>query len=116
LLPHEQDRSVRDRQHEAGYESVARPRSRRSPLNAGREWPRGSPPNRGVSYFLRLHRERGSDGSHQPIPVVGLFTQTPAARGSEFVELGAAIVLRYAPARLEQSLTDEAKQAGIERA
>jgi hypothetical protein len=27
-----------------------------------------------------------------------------------------AIVLRCAPTRLEQSLTDEAKQAGIERA
>ena len=44
---------------------------------------------------------------------VGLFTQTLAAGGGEFVELGAAIVLRCAPTRLEQSLTDEAKQAGI---
>jgi hypothetical protein len=34
----------------------------------------------------------------------------------EFVELGAAIVLRGAPTRLEQTLTDEAKEAGIERA
>jgi hypothetical protein len=47
---------------------------------------------------------------------IGFFPQPLAASGGEFVELGAAIVLRCAPTRLEQSLTDEAKQAGIERA
>jgi hypothetical protein len=36
--------------------------------------------------------------------------------GGEFVKPGAAIVLRCAPTRLEQSLADEAKQAGIKRA
>src|SRR6266567_333113 len=108
--------SARDHQRGAGCVREAPPRSRRSSVSAGKEWRCGSEANRGVSYFLRLLRERGSDGSHQPIPAIGLFTQTPAARGSEFVELGAAIVLRGAPTRLEQSLADETKQAGIERA
>jgi hypothetical protein len=63
-----------------------------------------------------LWRERARDGGCQPIPAIGLFSQTLAAGGGELVKLGAAIVLRCAPTRLEQSLTDEAKQAGIERA
>ena len=52
----------------------------------------------------------------QPIPVLGLFPQTLAAGGGQFVELGAAIVLRRAPARLQQSLPHQPKQPGIERA
>ena len=71
---------------------------------------------RGISYFLRLSGERGCDGGRQPIPAIGFFSQTLAAGGGEFVELGPAIVLRCAPARLQQSLPDEAKQAGIKRA
>jgi hypothetical protein len=62
-----------------------------------------------------LHRERGSNGSRKSIPVGGLFPQTLAASGRELVKLGAAIVLRCAPTRLEQSLPDKAKKARIER-
>jgi len=63
-----------------------------------------------------IDNARGSDGCHKPVPVVGLFTQALAAGGGEFVELGAAIVLRCAPTRLEHPLTDQAEHAGIERA
>ena len=52
----------------------------------------------------------------QPVPAVRLFPQTLAARSGEFVELGAAIVFRCAPARLQQSLPHQAKQRRIERA
>jgi hypothetical protein len=63
-----------------------------------------------------LLRERTLEGERQPIPAIDLFTQRIAASGGEFAEPGAAIVLRCAPTRLEQAVTDEAKQAGIERA
>src|ERR1700728_616722 len=68
-----------------------------------------------VSYFLRLLRECGSDGGCEPVPGVGLFPQTFAACGGEFVKLGTAIVVRRAPVGFEQSLTDQAKQTGIQR-
>src|SRR6266403_1451634 len=86
-----------------------RPERSRSSARCGNE------ASRGVSYFLRLRSKSRTDGSREPIPVVGLFAQTLAARGGEFVELGAAIVLRRAPAGSQQSLPDEAKQTGIER-
>ena len=61
-------------------------------------------------------REKFKEECHEAIPVVGFFPKTPTASSGKFVELGAAIVLRCAPARFEQSLTDEAKQTGVERA
>ena len=61
-------------------------------------------------------RERRADGRRQPVPAVGFFPQTLAARGGELIELGPAIVLRCAPARLQQPLPHQAKQAGIQRA
>src|ERR1700679_3727297 len=69
---------------------------------------------RGVSYFLRLCRERTADGGRESVPVVRLFAQTPAARGGEFVKLGPAIVLRSTPLRLQQPLTHQPKQPRIE--
>src|ERR1700687_1280572 len=62
----------------------------------------------------RLRSKRRGDGGYEPIPVVGLLAQTLAARGGEFVELGTAIVLGRAPVGLQQCLTDQAKQTGIE--
>jgi hypothetical protein len=48
---------------------------------------------------------------------IGLFTRTLAASGGEFVELGRGRLFSDVPrTRLEQSLTDEAIRAGIERA
>ena len=61
-------------------------------------------------------REGGSDGCCKAVPTVGFFSQALAARGGQFIELGAAIVFRCAPARLQQALANQAKQAGIERA
>ena len=66
--------------------------------------------------FLRLRGEGGGDGCGESIPTVGFLGQAPAAGGGEFIKLGAAIVLRGAPIRFEQSLADQAEQAGIERA
>src|SRR4029077_3573976 len=83
---------------------------------AGRAWRCGSEARRGVSYFLRLRAEGRTNRGHQAVPVVGLFAETLAARYGEFVKLGAAIVFRSAPVSLEQSLTHQPKQTGIERA
>jgi hypothetical protein len=63
-----------------------------------------------------LHTEGGANGGHQPIPVIGFFAQALATGSSEFVKLGAAIVLRGTPTGFEQTLPNQAKQAGIERA
>ena len=63
-----------------------------------------------------MRRERGADRSGEAIPVVCFYAQALAAGGGEFVKLGAAIVLRRAPVGLEQALTHEAKESGIEGA
>src|SRR5260221_14171 len=103
------DRAGRDSWDTTGNRYRARTRFRRG-------WPCGSEASRGVSCFLRLRSKGGTDGGREAIPAGGFFAQTFAARGGEFVKLGAAIVLRRAPARLEHSLPNEAKQTGIERA
>ena len=51
----------------------------------------------------------------QAVPAFGLLAQALAARGGEFVELGAAIVFRCAPACFQQSLPHQAEQCRIER-
>src|ERR1700683_241675 len=67
---------------------------------------RNSNTSRAASYFLRLLRKCGSDGGCEPVPGLGLFPQTFAARGGEFVKLATAIVVRRAPVGFEQSLTE----------
>jgi len=84
--------------------------------NDERTWRQGNESRQGMSHFLRLRGECRANGRREPIPTVGFLTQRLATGGSEFIELGAAIVLRRAPVRFEQPLTDEAKQTGIERA
>src|SRR5579864_7544928 len=104
----ERGRSAGDRRRDAGHGSEALPPFRHPFANAEREWRCGNEWRPGVSYFLWLRTEGGSDGGHEPIPVIGLFAQTLAARGSEFVKLGAAVVFRCAPTGLEESLTHQA--------
>jgi hypothetical protein len=69
-----------------------------------------------VSYFLRLGAESGGDCSDEAIPAVGFLAQTLAARSSEGIELGPAVVVGGAPTCFEKSLAYQAIQGGIERA
>ena len=70
----------------------------------------------GISYFLRPGTQGSTDSVGQAIPVGGFFAETLAASGGEFVELRAAIIFGCAPIRLEQALTHDAKETGIEGA
>ena len=63
-----------------------------------------------------MRRECGGNGAGEAIPTVGFFLKAFSAGDGKFVELGAAIVVRRAPVRLEQALADEAEEAGLERA
>jgi hypothetical protein len=69
-----------------------------------------------VSYFLRLGAESGGDCGDEAIPAVGFLAQTLAARSSEIIELGPAVVVGCAPTCFEESLAYQAIQGGIERA
>jgi len=69
-----------------------------------------------ISYFLRPGAESRGDCGDEAIPAVGFVAQTLAARSSELVELGAAVVVGCAPACFEKSPAHQAVQGGIERA
>src|SRR5580698_2079885 len=69
----------------------------------------------GVSYFLRPGSERGGHRSGEAIPALRLFPKALAARSRQLVKLGAAIVVRCAPACFQQSLADQAEQCRIKR-
>ena len=65
--------------------------------------------------MLRLRREREADGSGEPLPALGLLLQSFPHQRGEIVVLGFAIVLRGPPVRLEQTLSDESDESGVER-
>src|SRR5579864_1395628 len=70
---------------------------------------------RATSYFLRLRGQGRRDRLGQPVPSFYFRAQALASRGGEFIELGAAVVVRRSPAGLEQSLAHQAAERGIER-
>src|SRR5579862_6007379 len=95
---------------------AALPPPPRSSANDERAWRFESEAIRGVSHFFGLRTQSRTNGSHKPIPVVGLLAQTLAARGGQFIKLGAAIVFRCAPTCLEQALAHKPKQTWIKSA
>src|SRR6185369_16653132 len=115
-LRHVTGLNVPDRRHGAQCASEALLPFRHSFPNGERERQHGSGESRGVSYFLRLNGECGSNCRDETIPVSGFFPKTLAASRGEFVELGLTIVFGGAPVCLEESLTHEAEEPGIERA
>ena len=76
----------------------------------------GNEERRRVSYFLGLGAKGSGNGSDEQIPFLRLLAQMLAASRSEFVELGAAIVVGNALVSLQKSPMHEPKQRGIERA
>src|SRR6185312_4515739 len=70
---------------------------------------------RTVSYFLRFGGERRSDCRRQPVPTGGFVLEAFAASDGELIKLGAAIIVRCAPVRFEQSLLAQTEQRRIER-
>src|SRR5215472_13449215 len=108
-------RNVPDRRRAARCASeLLRPVLRQS-RNDGRTWLRQSAGRPRVSYFLRSGSQRRTHRRGHTVPRFGFLAQALATRGGEFVELGPAIVLRCAPACLQQPLPHQAKQCGIKR-
>src|SRR5215471_16901173 len=69
----------------------------------------------GTSYLLRARSERTSNSCSETVPILSFLSQAFSSRSSEFVKLGAAIVLGCSPACFEKPLTDQTEQRGIER-
>src|SRR5438874_7383592 len=66
-----------------------------------------------ASCFLRLRGEGRSDGRDQAVPSIGFLAETLAPLRREFVKLGPPIVLRFIPARFQESLSHQTEQRRI---